>query len=204
MSPMKQKISLAELKDRFNGFLDSSIPGKEIDYFGRDSIVEVLEDEFEHISPPFPKLLPFWDRRKVSAYYSGRSNETSFDAAHKEKEILVSVFNRFLAEKGDSTFILFSGAFYDDPTQEETKAFQLSLNYDFTQFVEEEALTGLMASDDTIICSEDFSNILIFFHHDLYELYDKSFKIDFSAFAARQRVSLRKGQSQMTDVWVKG
>ncbi len=49
MSPMKQKISLAELKDRFNGFLDSSIPGKEIDYFGRDSIFEVLEDEFEHI-----------------------------------------------------------------------------------------------------------------------------------------------------------
>ncbi len=48
---------------------------------------------------------PFWDRRKVSAYYSGRSNETSFDAAHKEKEILVSVFNRFLAEKEEAPII---------------------------------------------------------------------------------------------------
>jgi hypothetical protein len=202
MSSKKHKIALTELKDRFNAYLHSAAPGKEITYFGRDSIVGVLGEAFEHVSPPFPKLMRFWDRLKVRDYYRGKRNDSTFIAAHQEKVILINVFARFLSERGDSSYILFSDGFYDDPSEEETKAFSLSLDYDLTQFMKEEALTALMAAADTIVSSVDFSHILIFFHHDLYELYDNSFKEDFSAFAARQQVCLRKDALPMKDVWI--
>jgi len=201
MSPEKQKIPLADLTSRFNAYLREAAPGNEITCFCRDCIIAALRGKFECIAPPFPHLLPFWDRRRIKAYYHGKESEDSFNAAHQEKEILVSVFARFLSERGHQRFILFSEAFYDDPSQEETKAFLLSADYSFSDFMEEEALTALMAAADTILSTEDFSAILVFFHHNNFELYDNDFAVAFRAFAARQRVALKKCSSGVAEGW---
>jgi hypothetical protein len=198
----KRKISLDDLTERFNAFLSETVPGAEVEYFGRDSIVSALGDTFEHISPPFPRLLSFWDRRRVKAHYLGTDQtERAFDWAHQEREIIVNVFARFLLEQGEQRYVLFSEAFYDDPSDEAEKAFLLSVDYDFSDFMEEESLTALMC-DDTILSSEDFSRILIIFHHDCYELYDRAFAVAFKAFAVRQRVALQKRALGVSDRWV--
>jgi len=182
----KQKIPRGDLKDRFNAYLRRAVPGKEIAYFSRDEIVGALWDAFDAVDPPFPGALPLTDRQLVQAYYSGDQSEQSFDAAHQEKETLVKRFAQFLAASGRPNYILFSEAFYDDPSGEETKAFLLPSGYDFSTFMEEESLTGLMAAADTILSSEDFSRMLIFFHHDWYELYDRDFGAAFRAFVGRE------------------
>lgn len=201
MSPEKTKIPLPELTSRFNAFLREAAPGKEIACFCRDCIIASLGGRFESVAPPFPRLLPFWDRRRVKAYYRGKESAESFSAAHQEKEILVSLFARFLSERGNQRFILFSEAFYDDSSQEETKAFLLSTDYSFSDFMEEEALTALMAAADTILSTEDFSGMLVFFHHNRFELYDEDFAVEFRAYAARQRVALKKCGSGVAETW---
>jgi hypothetical protein len=188
--PHKTKIPLTSLKDRFNSTLQERGHPGEVNYFGRDAIVKIFSYDMETVAPPFPQLLNAEESQLVKAFYDGQRSEMCIIAAHREKELLLELFAQFLSKSGDSEYYLISEGFYDDPDYEEVKAFLLSCNYSITEFIEEETLSGLLGSCDTLVSSRDFQKILIFFHHDLYEMHTQEFGLAFCRFVSGQTVSI--------------
>jgi hypothetical protein len=142
----------------------------------RDSIREALGADMKSVGPEELAPVPY-----------ERVELQSDDERSDEHRLLVlDCFRRLQREQGQSEYVVWSDAFYDDPDHEEEKAYRCPIDYSIQQFVEKYDVTGLCGSSDTVLARPDFRQMLVVFHHGWYEFYDAAFAKAFLEYCRRQ------------------
>lgn len=181
---MIKKLDLNTLLVSFNDYLDKLGKVNKYHYFGRDPIIAAMSDSCEAIIPPIKSLLSHEEFDKVNHCDTMNglafSKPDVYEIVDEEKVRLIEKFINYVMLKGYQEYIFYSENFYDITNVEEEKAFKLDVNQNFRNFISSEQVG--MGCRDTIVFTEDFTKILIFFHHGFYELCNKEFAADFKRF----------------------
>jgi hypothetical protein len=168
------RVDRSTFLEELRGFFEAHgrVPG---DPRIRDSICEALGRDMKSVTAD--------ELGGFSRDLCEREGDAADDLYREERQeqlsehrlLVLDRFRLFQREQGQSEYVVWSDAFYEDPGGEEEKVYRCPIDYDFPRFVENYELTGLDASADTVLARPDFRQMLIVFHHGWYEFYDAAF-----------------------------
>lgn len=179
------EIELEEFKNIVNTYF-IELGKQPLDEFCRDTIIPRFWQQFEGLMPPIVVNPSEAEAEELKRYfapdpYVGQFRSPVAEILDRDALKVITSFPAFVKSLGYNEYFMYSECFWNRKLDDEmTKVFKLSVGYDVSRFIKEEQLNLMYR--DTILITPDMKRILILFHHDYYEIYDKETAQEFISF----------------------